>query len=248
MIPTRDGAGWLAPFHRGYQRLGIRPLYILDARTVDDSRAILSGLGCDVMEVVAEHDRGEDVLWRGVPTVADTEWLLRIDDDEMPSRGLLDWIVQDGMHRTEPVLYVSCRQYWLGGYSRMEPFYFNHSRPDFLMPQPRLFRPGQVRFTNALHTAGVLPDGVGWGPPDAYFLHLDWLVRDLAARQAKLARYEAQRPGGGTAFAHFSLPEYQEYDRLRITPLGTAEFAPLLAELEAPGRSLALARPLVDRP
>jgi len=230
VIPTRDGSRWLPAFARAYARLGIHPLYILDGRTVDDSRAVLAKLGCDVVEVPAEHDRGEDVLWRGAGA-ARAEWLLRMDDDEMPSRCLIDWIAEAGVQRPEPVLYVSCRQYWAGGYSRMESFYFNHSRPDFLAPQPRLFRPDRVRFTDALHTAGIETDGAGWAPAAAFFLHLDWVVRDRPARLAKLVGYERQRPGGGIRYAHFSLPEHQDYDRLRITALPTREFAPLLSDV-----------------
>ncbi len=232
VVPTRDGGGWLAPFARAYARLGVRPLYILDARTRDDSREILTGFGCDVVEVAAEQDRGEDVLWRGAAH-ADAAWLLRIDDDEMPSRALLRWMEDALPVRSEPSMYVSCRQAWHGGYSRMEDFYFNHARPDFLMPQPRLFRPDRVRYVTDLHTPGIDPDGAGWAPPDKFFLHFDWLVRDEATRWAKLRRYEVQRPGGGRDFVAFSIPEVQDVERLRITKLETDEFAPLLAEIGA---------------
>jgi hypothetical protein len=212
----------------------VQPLYLLDARTNDDSRAILRREGAEFVEVAAEHDRGEDVLWRGAGA-ADTEWLLRIDDDEMPSAALIRWIEQEGVHRAEPVIYLSCRQIWHGGYSRLEGFYFNHGRPDFLMPQPRLFRPDRIRYTNALHTAGIEVDDAGWAPDTAFFLHFDWLVRDLPARLAKLARYEAQRPGGGRDFVHFSAPELQDWERLRITPLETDEFRPLLEDIATQG-------------
>jgi hypothetical protein len=233
VIPTRDGGRWLQTFSQAYRRLGVHPLYLLDSRTCDDSRAILARAGAEFMEVAAEHDRGEDVLWRGAEA-ADAEWLLRIDDDEIPSAALIRWIEQVGVHRQEPSIYVSCRTVWHGGYSRLEGFYFNHSRPDFLMPQPRFFRPDRVRYTDALHTAGIETDGTGWAPDAAYYLHFDWLVRSMAERLAKLARYEAQRPGGGRDFAHFSIPELQDFDRLRITSLESDEFAPLLSELARP--------------
>jgi hypothetical protein len=230
VIPTRDGGRWLAAFARGYERLGIRPLYLLDSRTGDDSRAILSGLGCAFVEIAAEQDRGEDVLWRGA-AASQADWLLRMDDDELPSVALVDWIRDHGIHRAEPAQYISCRQAWQGGYSRLEGLYFNHSRPDFLMPQPRLFRPREVRFTADLHTAGIVPGDVGWAPAAAFFVHFDWVVRDIAERWSKLVRYEAQRPGGGSEFIHFSIPEYNTAERLRITAFETQEFAPLLAEL-----------------
>ena len=232
VIPTRNGAGWLAAFNRAYRRLGVQPLYLLDARTDDDSRAILAGEGASFIEVAAAFDRGEDVLWRGAGAV-DAEWLLRLDDDEMPSAALIDWVEQEGVHRPEPALYLSSRPAWHGGYSRLEAFYFNHSRPDFLMPQPRFFRPDRIRYTDALHTAGIEMDDPGWAPDTAYFLHFDWLLRDLPARLRKLESYEAQRQGGGRDFAAFSIPEMQDFDRLRITPLETDEFAPLLAAVAA---------------
>jgi hypothetical protein len=232
VIPTRDGGGWLAPFARAYARLGVRPLYILDSRTRDDSRAILARYGCDVVEVAAEHDRGEDVLWRGAAQ-ADAAWLMRMDDDELPSVALLRWIEQALPARPEPAIHISCRQAWHGGYSRLEDFYFNHARPDFLAPQARLFRPDRVRFVTDLHTPGIDATGAGWAPPEAFFLHFDWLVRDASARWAKLRRYEAQRAGGGRGFVVFSMPEAQPAERLRITPLETDEFETLLTELRA---------------
>ncbi len=232
VIPTRDGGRWLAPFARAYQRLNLRPLYLLDSRTTDNSRAILAEQGCDVVQVAAEHDRGEDVLWRGAAAAGATEWLLRIDDDEMPSRALIDWITEIGLGRPEPAIYLSFRQAWYGGYSRLEGFYFNHSRPDFLLPQPRFFRPSRIAFTAALHTPGIIvPPDTGWAPDTAFCLHADWLVRSLDERLRKLQSYEAQLPGGGRDFAHFSLPEYQDPENLRITPFETDEFAPLLAEI-----------------
>jgi hypothetical protein len=230
VIPTRNGGGWLAAFARAYARLGVRPLYVLDARTSDDSRDILAQFGCDVIEVTADFDRGEDVLWRGA-IQADARWLLRIDDDEMPSRALIDWMAHALPERPEPALYVSCRQAWHGGYSRLEDLYFNHARPDFLMPQPRLFRPDRVRYVTDLHTPGIDPAGAGWAPPDLFFLHFDWLVRDLPTRWAKLRGYEAQISGGGRDFVAFSIPEVQDVARLRITKLETDEFEPLLADL-----------------
>jgi hypothetical protein len=233
VIPTRNGGSRLAAFSRAYRRLGVQPLYLLDSRTDDNSRSILRQENARFIEVDPEHDRGEDVLWRGAGAT-DAEWLLRIDDDEMPSAALIDWIEREGIHRREPVMYLSCRQAWHGGYSRSEAFYFNHSRPDFLMPQPRFFRPVTTRYTNALHTAGIEPDGAGWAPDTAFFLHFDWLVRDMATRVAKLRRYESQRPGGGQEFAHFSLPELQDFDRLRITALESDEFDLLLDEVALP--------------
>jgi hypothetical protein len=235
VIPTRDGGKWLAPFARAYQRLGLRPLYLLDSRTTDNSREIIAQYGCDIVEITPVHNRGEDVLWRGVAAAGiDAEWLLRVDDDEMPSRALIEWIEQAGIHRPEPVFYLSGRQAWHGGYSRLEGFYFNHSRPDFLLPQPRLFRPAGITYTDALHTPGiVVPPDAGWAPDSAFYMHADWLVRSLQARLAKLKGYEAQRAGGGRDFAHFSLPEFQEPERLRITAFETEEFVPLLAEIAA---------------
>lgn len=232
VIPTRDGGEWLALFARAYERLNLRPLYLLDSRTKDNSRNILTEHRCDFIEVTPIYDRGEDVLWRGAME-AGTEWLLRIDDDEFPSRELINWINHTGIHRPEPAFYLSCRQAWHGGYSRLEGFYFNHSRPDFLLPQPRFFRPSQVTFTDALHTPGIIvPPDTGWAPSTAFFLHTDWLVRSKDARLAKLARYEDQRPGGGRDFRHFSLPEEQDIDRLRITSFETDEFIQLLEDIE----------------
>jgi len=179
------------------------------------------------------HGRAEDVLWRGAPAAAaGCEWLLRFDDDEMPSRALIDWVESVGISRPEPAFHLSSRPVWHGGYSRHESFYFNHSRPDFLLPQPRFFRPSRITYTDALHTPGIIvPADTGWAPATAFYIHADWLLRSLQARLRKLQVYESQLAGGGRNFAHFSLPEYHDPERLRITAFETDEFAPLLAEI-----------------
>ena len=117
------------------------------------------------------------------------DWILRLDDDEMPSRALLEAL--PALTRDREATHILVRRRWLfpdgGRYITSHPWW-----PDV---QLRLLRnlPGIWRFGGRLHDP---PEVLGARRfSDTSIYHADCVLRSLADRRAKAARYERMRPG-----------------------------------------------------
>ena len=81
----------------------------------------------------------------------------------------------------------------------------------------KLFQPKLVRFTSELHTPGYINENWILSPPDCHVAHLEWITQTYEARKAKMARYEAIRPGAAyynmSLYEHYK-PSYYEYKPL----------------------------------
>lgn len=153
------------------------------------------------------------------------EWVLSLDDDEVPSVALLDEL--PALVRARDVTHYSVPRRWLypdaSTYLDQLPW-----RPDY---QLRLLRndPQTTRFLDdfhrplAAHGPGRFVEPVVW--------HLDPVLRSPEARQEKARRYELTRPGmrlGGLAHNHaFYVPEL--VPGARTAPVPPADQAVLAA-------------------
>lgn len=234
IIPTRNSERWIIPFYQAYRRMGIEPIYLLDQRSDDRTNMLLRQIGANVHPVMPRYDRVEAML-QVTREFAGNEWVIRLDDDELPSSALIAWLNYNIADIQESSLAISRRDVILREgslhYSRMELYYFHPQHPTFLDPQWRGFIPNRVNFTNAIHTPGFDITTYVTAPAKAYFVHFDWILRSWDERMAKLRRYEAQSAGSGWKFAQFYLPELHDTASARWTPLDTDEYASLLAEL-----------------
>jgi hypothetical protein len=234
VVPTRDSAAWIAMVADAYRRVGVRPLFVVDKRSTDGTDAVLAGAGADISHVVPVDDCVEDIIWR-IPALTDARWVLRMDDDEMPSAGLLQWVRANLGALTLPKVAFPRRWalYARGGrlsYAEHKQLYYMQSRPDLLDPQVRLFRPDKVKYVRKIHTPGFSIDGgMHIAPREAYICHFDWIARTFEERHAKLMRYELALPGCGSSLLHFYLPELvHPLDRCEV-PFETDEFDSLAA-------------------
>jgi len=150
------------------------------------------------------------------------DWVLRLDDDEVPSPALLAALGDRDESLTHA--WVPRRWLWEDGYLADDPW-----TPDW---QLRLVRRDAARFPGRVHIP-VQADG-----PHAYLdaplYHLDLVENDYAERAAKARRYERLRPGvrlGGMPLnVAYYLPELHE--RLAVAPL-PAEDAAVVAHVRA---------------
>lgn len=233
LVPTRNSARWVGAFYRAYRRLGIDPLYMVDTRSNDGTGELLRELGANILPVAPKHDRVEVMLELARDACGD-EWVIRFDDDELPSSRLIAWLNRHIGSVQEACLAMSRRDVLMHDgrlcFSRMELYYFHPRLPTYLDPQWRGFVPSQVKFTGKIHTPGFEFPSYTDAPETAYFVHFDWMLRSRAERMEKLRRYERQSPGGGWGFAQYYLPELHSPETARWTPIGTDEFDPLIAE------------------
>lgn len=219
---------WLIELYAG---LGLRPLFIVDERSRDHSASLLRSRGARLRPARGDHARVESLLFNALPAI-DSEWVLRFDDDEAPSRALVEWV---GRHIPQADgSAVGFSRHWvrfdeettLQGSSCVRvdgrPF------PDW---QFRLFRPAAVRLIQEIHTPGFVLERHTFAPDEACFYHLDWIVRSYAERRAKMEKYEAQSPGAGLNFAHFYLPEDRDPAFYATTPVANSEIKSLASRL-----------------
>jgi hypothetical protein len=130
------------------------------------------------------------------------DWVLRVDDDEVPSQALLDVLAAPPADVTH--CFVPRRWLWRDGWLDAFPW-----RPDW---QLRLARREALQFPGIVHIP-VRADGPARFL-EAPLYHLDLLASERAAREAKVMRYEAMRPGlrvGGRPLNEaYYLPESRE--------------------------------------
>jgi len=178
-------------------------------------------------------------------------WILRIDDDELPSAALLARLPSLAAEREVDQIWIPRR--WVApdgaGWLAEPPWW-----PD---PQNRLVRrDAERRFSGVLHTAAESSGPALWIEEPLY--HLDLALNDVATRRAKARRYLAgsrglQAPGGGDIGASYYVPERRS--RLAVLPLPAADgeaiaraLAPLAPVAGAPRASVeAVAQADVDR-
>ncbi|MDX6690836.1 MAG: hypothetical protein QOG15_2293 [Solirubrobacteraceae bacterium] len=177
------------------------------------------------------------------------DWILRLDDDEVPGQALLDAL--GDLTSTRRLTHYGLTRRWLHGdartYLASPPW-----RPDY---QLRLLR--NIRslwsFTGRMHE-GVRMVGEGRFV-DLPIYHADLLVNDLAARREKAVRYERLRPGHvteGVSVNAMYVPE--DSDDVVTEPVPGADAALIAAVLDppppaavAPGAALATAVPHAGR-
>lgn len=235
IVPVCNAAGWIGVILNAYDALGVRPLFILDERSADDTGRILVGRGARLMTARGTHPRVESLLFSAIPNLR-APWILRFDDDELPSRALLDWVFARCANLPSSVAGFPRQWVWrlpsgalAGSFCAAASKAAGGSALDDR--QHRLFRPDAVTLIEDLHTPGFsLTESVD-APAAAVIYHFDWLVRDHAARLKKVANYETQSPGNGTRYAAYYLPEDHDQAAYNFMPLADQTVTKICARL-----------------
>ncbi len=206
IVPVCNAAGWLDAICDGYDMLGLRPLFIVDSRSADRSLALLQRRTDRVFTAAGAQPFVESLLREIIPLLG-SRWVLRMDDDELPSAAALRWIAGNigavtvgsvalsrvwvALDRDRRCVVSECEH--VGG-----PWGSDH--------QIRLFRPADVLVHDRLHTCGFEASMIR-APSEARLYHFDWLARSYEDRCAKIARYERLEEGSGVRYASYYLPE-----------------------------------------
>jgi hypothetical protein len=236
VIPTRNGARWLGQFLAAYRKLGVEPLYIVDARSDDRTEVLLRSAGARTALCCMEADFPEGGMIEFASHLVEHDWILRIDDDEFPSQRLLVWAEETGCRASVDCWSLSRLPLlrYEGGikYGRLRSLH--HSGKEFIDPQNRLYRHRRVEYCDELHSAGFKTHRMHFAPADAFLVHCEVLLKNAKERLEKLRRYEAGAPGSSWKFGYHSLPElFPRVDR-RLAPLPNDEFDALLVSLPQP--------------
>lgn len=238
-IPTRNSSRWLGQFIDAYRKLGVEPLYILDGRSDEATKDILRLKRAAFAAFTPGADYAEAGMIRFGASAAGNKWVLRLDDDEFPTKALIQWIEASGAKSLNQAwqisrreLYVADRHLGIEGiaYSRARNRY--PDRPEFMHPQPRFFHVDRVEYLEQLHTAGFQnPQFFDFAPQEAFFIHCNCLIRSQAQRLAKVMRYEEILARSSLKLGDEYLPELFDAAHHKPSKDGLDEFRDLLLSL-----------------
>lgn len=238
LIPTRDSARWIIPFYECYKRNGIEPFYVVDTRCVDDTFDKLKKAKAKVIQYCPSGDFPEAGMLEAGCSFVDARWVLRIDDDEFPSRALFDWTDNIARKSANQQWLISRREVFLRGdqyvYSRSIGRYANPYSPYYLNPHPRLFHKDRVQFVREVHTSGLAdPVFFDFAPQAAFYAHFNCLIRSPQERLNKIRRYESIKALSTWRAADEYLPEI--FDNKIHFPLdhGLSEFEFIISHCKA---------------
>ena len=175
-----------------YQNIADEIICAVDSSVPINEIGALEGIADKVVrcEFSPTHGIERNLAW--LHSMCTSEWILRIDSDEVASHALLE-IIPELISATDVNQYL-IRRLWLYPDSRHAISRYPWSN-DW---QLRLVRndPANLRFSGELHTSAELASPYRFVYQPMY--HLDCLVNSVEQRAEKARRYEMTRPGHRT--------------------------------------------------
>jgi hypothetical protein len=232
-IPTRDSARWIGTILDFYLSRGLAPLVVIDARTVDNTRELVASRGLSFLEFTPRGEFPEAGMLEFAAQNAEADWVLRLDDDELPSKGLIDFVREPAAKSKNQCWFIERRELYREGrrvvFSRSPGKYPLPDYPQYLQPMARLYHVDRVRFLEEVHTTGFGELKLyGFAPRDAFMIHLNCLMHDFDLRLNKLIGYEQSKPGVSWGLADEYLPELFDAGFHNSSAAGLEEFGDIL--------------------
>jgi glycosyltransferase involved in cell wall biosynthesis len=216
IIPTINSARYLDITLEYYRRMDVSPVIFVDAKTADQTFQLASRLCQHVHLLENSYEWVESLIERISRSVA-TEWALRVDDDELPSRAVLE-MCKHGMPETAHSIVSLPRMNC--GLTQSGQFAHNRRARD---RQFRLYRVNDVQYITAIHTPGFIVQRSLQLAHPHFLLHFDWAVRNYEERKAKVDRYN--RVGGSAAGDRYRTAIlFEENPKFRAQLLKAPEF------------------------
>ncbi len=240
LIPTRDSAPWLSVFLDHYRRIGLEPLYVVDARSQDNTLDILKEKNANFVCFTPTKNFAEDGMIECGAKHSQTRWILRIDDDESIPDSLVDWIKNEICISKHDAYSIPCREvHFRNGtfvYSRWPSRIGWNNDYNMLNPQLRLFRKNAVEFVRAVHTTGIKkPKNHEYAPCDVFFIHCNCIIRSANRRLEKIRNYAKDNMEASWTFVDESLPEIFPYEAYNYASDGLSEFEELFKVIPRAG-------------
>jgi glycosyltransferase involved in cell wall biosynthesis len=233
VVITKNSARWFGVMLDHYRSLGVEPLVILDDASQDGTEMLLRQKGAEYVKAHADVPRVE-ALVRSIPLFVQSDWVVRLDDDELPAGWLCAWAAMQA--RRAKVTVFGFERRWIrlrldGGLD-----YSNHplivSPQGVLDTQWRMFRPNAMQFRSDIHTPGFfVPKGRLIAPRKAFIAHFNWLVRSVGERRQQIVDYDRQQPDAGTRFGAIKAWEDVDERDHRFAPMERREFEETAAAL-----------------
>lgn len=206
-IPTINSDRYLDIILKFYRDNGIPTVVFVDDRSNDATVQAARHWGSEMVSIRNGGTFIAEGMIESLSRHCRTKWVLRIDDDELPTRAMMSF-VRDviaggrdavwGFPRHQCAVSPSGRLLVAPNVSPLE-----HR-------QWRLYQPDRVNFISGLHTPGFQwHDESSEAPVQAALIHLDWALHTYEERRHKVERYDAHTPNQGTRWRSFYLYEEQ---------------------------------------
>ncbi len=207
VVPTINSASWIGEIFHFYREVGVDPLFAIDTRSSDGTEKVLADLGARLATVASPSRRVESLL-PAIAASSPTEWLLRLDDDELPSGALLRWLGEVDLDAPVDVYGFPRCQLVLDEKQRLMRSRFISFGPAAEFDrQWRMFRRDRAVYSDQLHSPGLVIQSGAGAPDDALILHFDWIIRSYEERLSKFARYRDQSGNAALRARHYGIWE-----------------------------------------
>jgi glycosyltransferase involved in cell wall biosynthesis len=225
IVPTINSAGHLDIVLDYYKRMGVSPVIFVDAKSTDDTFRIASN-SCEHVHLIANAHGWVEGMVESISRSVATGWALRVDDDELPSRAVLEMCRGDLSGIAEPVVSFPRRNC---GLTRGGQFAFDGRSDEDR--QFRLYRVNMVSYTSDIHSPAIVVDR-NLSMRDPHFLiHFDWAVHDYEQRRSKVERYDRIAASAGDRFRKGILFEEDPGLPGACVALNAPEFVPVAAAI-----------------
>lgn len=205
VVPTFNAEAFLDITLSYYQRLGVPVTVFVDGKSRDRTEDIARDLATTVFVIDNNANVVEGMIER-LSTQAKATWVLRLDDDEFPTKAMLTYVAHIIHDETVYAVGFVRKQCAVSRRRTLKASTIHHETDH---RQWRLYRPAQMTWTQAVHTAGFTPVAAHSqaAPESAFMVHLDWSLHDYASRAAKVKRYDEHTIGKGSMWRSFYLYE-----------------------------------------
>ena len=217
-----------------FNKLSLRPIYALDSKRIQRRAEVEYLLGREV-SVYENTGNCIEASYDKLAALAPTEWVLRIDCDEVPNRAMIEHCSKFVARPTDSYCgFDRDDLIWRSGQlDRMK------YEPLFVDTQFRLFNRNRVKFLSRIHTPGFhvpkwkIPFLPRWNAPQAARIyHLQRVFITAQQRAEKLARYNSAGQG----------PKLNDWiarpdDSFKWQPFADDHFTKLFAEWQSGQKS-----------
>ena len=230
-IPTYNSERYLDIVLEFYRDHGFAVTVFVHDRSDDNTPAVAEQWAPTVIPISNPGHFVAEGLIGQMSEHCRTKWMLRIDDDELPTLAMMEF-VRKAISEEGAVAYGFARHQCAVSPSGRLLDCTEISPSEHV--QWRLFQPAKVTYVHGLHTPGFELDGRlknCHAPSEARMIHLDWAVHTYDERKRKVERYDAHIPNEGTRWRSYYLYEEQASCRASLVELPLPEFGKACAEI-----------------
>ena len=212
-----------------YKQVRCFPICVIDCKSDDKTESIARSLSNSVLLNESKSLSIEEMIAE-MTMHAKSKWVLRLDDDELPSKALLRYaqkVTSIDHGDAHGFIRYQCA-------IRNDGFLMRHiDHCPYSHRQWRLYRADKVKWTSQIHSPGFHLDDIHIinAPDSASMIHLDWALHSYEERAKKIDRYDRVSQGAGSIWRHYYLYEEEDNYRSKFATLQAKEFANVSARI-----------------